>query len=597
MVNFTPSPGTGDLYVNPNFVNPSLGNFSLNSTSQLIGAGQGGYDMGAVPFAVRPLMPTDLEIVTQPGEFTAELSWVNPTQNTDGSALSSLNGVMIYRNNQLVADLTGMAPGAAAQFTDTVPIQESYRYKVLAYTGVNGLYVFTVDQWIGPSSTTLPTGPDAYGYMALENSDPGGPAFDWIEIEPSMGGSGTSLAFTQDDQTFPVDLPFTFKYYGLGYDQISVCSNGWIAMGLTDDTDYSNSAIPNADGPPAMLAPFWEDLSPQLSGGVSYYYDETNHWFIVEYYRVRQYLPETAFETFEAILYDPVHYPSATGDGMILFQWLEVSDPTQATFGIENQVEAVGLQLGLDNSYDPTMIGVQNNYAILFQPPEDAFPVVVTLTPENPPIIIPAGGGSFNYTVDLSTPVNAETFDVWIDAVLPNGQEYGPMLNRTITLPAGQGMTRYMTQNVPGSGPAGEYLYRSTIGDYTLGVIWSQDQFGFTKSGTRESAIGSWECFESSAPCAVTDDVIPVSEYALYPNTPNPFNPETTIRYALPLASQVRIEVFNSQGRKVSTLVDGWREAGGHEVNFDGSALASGVYIYRLQAGDYRAGGKMVLVK
>lgn len=73
-------------------------------------------------------------------------------------------------------------------------------------------------------------------------------------------------------------------------------------------------------------------------------------------------------------------------------------------------------------------------------------------------------------------------------------------------------------------------------------------------------------------------------EYQLYQNYPNPFNPLTTIRYGLPGKSVVRLAVYNLLGQEVAVLVEGEKEAGYHEVRFDGSGLASGVYIYRLEA-------------
>jgi len=87
------------------------------------------------------------------------------------------------------------------------------------------------------------------------------------------------------------------------------------------------------------------------------------------------------------------------------------------------------------------------------------------------------------------------------------------------------------------------------------------------------------------------------SEFVLYPSHPNPFNPKTAISYQLSAVSIVNLSVYDVAGRKVAELVNGWRDAGVHEVTFDGTGLASGVYIYRLTAGDFATSGKMVLMK
>jgi hypothetical protein len=80
-------------------------------------------------------------------------------------------------------------------------------------------------------------------------------------------------------------------------------------------------------------------------------------------------------------------------------------------------------------------------------------------------------------------------------------------------------------------------------------------------------------------------------------NHPNPFNPVTTIRFGLPSASQVRVEVWNLRGEKVATLLDGRKEAGTHEVVFDAKGLPSGVYLYWVEAGSQVHVGKMLLQK
>jgi hypothetical protein len=86
-------------------------------------------------------------------------------------------------------------------------------------------------------------------------------------------------------------------------------------------------------------------------------------------------------------------------------------------------------------------------------------------------------------------------------------------------------------------------------------------------------------------------------EFRLEQNYPNPFNPSTTIRYGLPVRSHVRVAVFNTLGQQVAVLQNGEQEAGYHEVKFDGSKLASGVYLYRMQAGSYVETKKLLLVR
>lgn len=85
--------------------------------------------------------------------------------------------------------------------------------------------------------------------------------------------------------------------------------------------------------------------------------------------------------------------------------------------------------------------------------------------------------------------------------------------------------------------------------------------------------------------------------FTLAQNYPNPFNPSTTICYGLPHKTTVQLSVFNTLGQQVATLVQGEQEAGYHEVKFDGSKLASGVYLYRLQAGSYLETKKLLVCR
>ena len=93
--------------------------------------------------------------------------------------------------------------------------------------------------------------------------------------------------------------------------------------------------------------------------------------------------------------------------------------------------------------------------------------------------------------------------------------------------------------------------------------------------------------------------MVPTSpgKISLSQNYPNPFNPSTTIRYSIPQRTQVALTVFNTLGQQVATLVNEIQDAGYHDVKFDGSGLASGVYIYRLQAGDFVQTKRSLLLK
>jgi hypothetical protein len=86
-------------------------------------------------------------------------------------------------------------------------------------------------------------------------------------------------------------------------------------------------------------------------------------------------------------------------------------------------------------------------------------------------------------------------------------------------------------------------------------------------------------------------------EFLLHQNYPKPFNPSTTIRYGLPHKSQVSLTVYNTLGQQVAQLVQGEEEAGYHEVRFDASGLSSGVYFFRLRAGDFVSSRKLLLLR
>jgi hypothetical protein len=509
----------------------------------------------------------------------------------------------ITQNGATYPDLNPQQSGVGSQpylldISATCP-QGTWVSTTLNITAAGGYQNATPISFIVGNPIYDPTGPDAYGYYAYDIYDENGPIYNWIEIDPFAGGPGTVLATAVDDTTFHLNLPFTFVYYGQSYTQISVCANGWIAMGSTTDVDWSNSAIPNSDGPPAMIAPFWEDLSPQLAGRICYYSNVADHTYIIEYNGVRQYSPSSATETFEVVLCDPEYYQTPTGDAKILMQYKRVSDPTSCTMGIENPSESIGLQYLFNTDYDEHGAPLDSAMAIMFMTATGYPNVNITLIPYGMPIIIPALGGSFDFNIGATNNEStSQSFQVWCNVTLPGGTVYGPVLGPAdITLGAGASLNRDRTQIVPASAPAGDYTYNAYVGAYPS-AIWSSDSFAFTKlgSGIQGSGFGEWintgEPFAPETAAGATPN-----EFALEKAHPNPFNPTTAISFQLSADSYVSLRIYDVAGRLVATLADGWRGAGSHELTFEGSGLASGIYLVKLEVGGAQAVQKMVLMK
>jgi hypothetical protein len=90
---------------------------------------------------------------------------------------------------------------------------------------------------------------------------------------------------------------------------------------------------------------------------------------------------------------------------------------------------------------------------------------------------------------------------------------------------------------------------------------------------------------------------LPIYQNQLFQNSPNPFNPSTTIRFTLVQGAPTRIEVYDLRGRRVARLLDKSVSAGAHSLVWQPENLASGVYILRLQAGSFNASSRLVLLK
>jgi CubicO group peptidase (beta-lactamase class C family) len=100
-----------------------------------------------------------------------------------------------------------------------------------------------------------------------------------------------------------------------------------------------------------------------------------------------------------------------------------------------------------------------------------------------------------------------------------------------------------------------------------------------------------------STPTDVAERGVPPRAFALHQNYPNPFNPTTQIGYALTVPANVVLTVHDVLGREVARIDEGWQGTGDHVVRYDASALAAGVYFYRIDAGRYNAVKAMVVLR
>jgi len=264
------------------------------------------------------------------------------------------------------------------------------------------------------------------------------------------------------------------------------------------------------------------------------------------------------------------------------------------------------LTLGQDFSYTFNAMGLYEYYCEIHPAMVGEIHVMnaagmdieLDLQPTSVPVIIPSNGGSFeiNATV-INEMMMPWTLQYWAKVYLPNGNPVNVAGPFNFTSPANSTRSATLQQLVPANAPAGTYTYFGYIGtqpDFVRGF----SMFQFSKSAADGANPDAWSA-EVLQDWNVTSSSTGVKTAAKLQivNSPEPFNPTTEINFNLPSAGTVHLEVFNVRGANVATLVNGYREAGNHQVTFDASALPSGVYLYRLTALGETVTGKMFLLK
>jgi hypothetical protein len=141
------------------------------------------------------------------------------------------------------------------------------------------------------------------------------------------------------------------------------------------------------------------------------------------------------------------------------------------------------------------------------------------------------------------------------------------------------------------------------------GTNWAQVNNGLTNSYITSLAVNEDNIFSGTNGAGVwrgpLSEFTSVSDklkgltlsYSLSQNFPNPFNPFTTINYLLLKGGNVKLTVYNAIGSKEATLVNEYKPAGNYSVKFNGTNLVSGIYLYRLESGNYSMAKKFILMK
>jgi hypothetical protein len=238
----------------------------------------------------------------------------------------------------------------------------------------------SVEIGIGSPGQDDPTADDGYGYFAFENLDAGymqTPSFNWYAISSPEGGSGTELAIHDDsnegDDGVMVDLPFNFTFYGKTYDEMLVCSNGFVAF---DDAgfgewDFRNHSFPTSIGPDAMIAPMWDDhLTTGSTHGVWTYFDAAQDAFVVSWYDLAT-NGGNGYNTFQLVLYDPTIHVTITGDAPFKFQYQDFNDVQSnstdfpyCAAGFKDETSTRGMTLVNYHTYPSTMHTIADGRAI-----------------------------------------------------------------------------------------------------------------------------------------------------------------------------------------------------------------------------------------
>ncbi|UCD20175.1 MAG: T9SS type A sorting domain-containing protein, partial [candidate division WOR-3 bacterium] len=531
---------------------------------------------------------------------------VRATLRTSDAFISIIDSVSFYGNVYPQDSASSISPYVFA-VSNVCPDGHNVDFDLLISDTENNSWTSSFSIVITNNASGSWMGPDDFGYYMYDDTDTlsgYAPAFDWYGGTMALVSEITD----EDADTVTYTLPFSFPFYGLTYNSIGLCSNGFMEMGASTYRFGTNEPIPSATGPRRLIAPFWDDLDPSVSptgaGDIYYAYDSGNNRWIVEFRSVAHYGATSQRETFQVQLRDPQYYPTPDGSGEILFLYDTVMNASSNTVGIEDNTQTIGLEYVYNGNYHPNAAPLANGRAILITTKSPAgiwlhtthYVMVDSVTGNGNGIIDP--GETVQIYVEITNGGNSTASNV--STTLRTADQDATIIDSTADfgsidpgMTAGNNADLYTVQigAVPADTTIGFALYIESNGgeyhkfDYFTFYLYSSpgiDELNSISSGTLN--LGAY---------------------------PNPFQRQVQINYAIPDQrytdgrdlAEPALKIYDVSGRLVRDL-SSRISAMGHpsSIAWDGTddygrKLANGIYFVNLECGGDRVKTKVIYVK
>ena len=251
--------------------------------------------------------------------------------------------------DSIVVSGTGVFPNINVSQTDSVIVASNISGSVTSVFNILNDGIGYLDYSISVNyKNNFPYkgsgGPDPYGYFWKDSTEPDGPIYSWYDIS----SIGTSIILTDESMSNKIPLGFSFSYYGISYDSVRVCSNGYLDF-VDEYVEYGNYSIPNSLEPNGIISGYWSDLNPEVQGNIYYYYDSSNGRFIVQFQDIANY-DTTISNTYQMIM---------NNDGSVELQYKEINDTVDYTVGIENEDGSIGTEVCRNTDYLGNLLAVK----------------------------------------------------------------------------------------------------------------------------------------------------------------------------------------------------------------------------------------------